>query len=250
MKYFRVNFTLNPTLRGANDYIKDYRFHKDSFEGFYWEEPKFIGNIRDKKIEFIPYTVDIQLSPKANILDLIERGGPLSSQLLVSGKLKSILERYRKSGFQCFQFNVIKNKEVHNNYWTLHFYEFNDNFIDYKNSSIIYEKHAEDYENSYRIEKIKLDINSGEELDHHIKRTIDNQETTTIKELRLNDNITENFFELKRVSGGIGYFVSEKLKTEIEEAGCTGIEFQPSYLSYNEWTQRDGPRDQVYGRSW
>jgi hypothetical protein len=29
------------------------------------------------------------------------------------------------------------------------------------------------------------------------------------------------------VSAGVGYFVSEKLKEEIESAGFTGIEFQP-----------------------
>lgn len=250
MKYFRINFTSNPKLRGTNDYIKDYRFRKDSFEGFYWDEPKFIGNIRDKKIDFIPYSVDIELFAKSKLHDLIMNGGPLSSQLLVSGKLKSILVGYRKSGFQCFQFNVIKNEVVHNDYWTLHFYEFNDEFIDYKNSMVIYEKHAEDYATSFRTEKIKLNINSGEELDIHIKKTIDNLETTTIKELKLQYNITEDFFALKCVSGGIGYFVSEKLKIEIENAGCTGIEFQPSSLSYHEWTQRDGQRDQVYGRSW
>jgi hypothetical protein len=28
-------------------------------------------------------------------------------------------------------------------------------------------------------------------------------------------------------NGGIGYYISEKLKNEIEEAGCTGIEFEP-----------------------
>lgn len=29
------------------------------------------------------------------------------------------------------------------------------------------------------------------------------------------------------MKGVAGYYVSEKVKKEIEEAGCTGIEFQP-----------------------
>ena len=39
--------------------------------------------------------------------------------------------------------------------------------------------------------------------------------------------INENVCTIERVRGGAGYFVSEKLKAEIESAGCTGIEFQP-----------------------
>ena len=53
---------------------------------------------------------------------------------------------------------------------------------------------------------------------------------------------------LKYVNGGIGYYVSEKLKQEIEDAGCTGIEFQPVELSYNEWTAPGGEREKVYGK--
>ncbi|MEG2334861.1 hypothetical protein [Chryseobacterium sp.] len=47
------------------------------------------------------------------------------------------------------------------------------------------------------------------------------------------DNLPD-FLTLNKVEGGIQYLVSEKLKQEIEDAGCTGIEFQPSYLSLNE----------------
>ncbi|MEO6135698.1 MAG: DUF1629 domain-containing protein [Ginsengibacter sp.] len=235
MKYYKINFTLNPKLRGANDYIKDYRFRKDSFEGFYWEEPKFIGNISGKKIDFIPYTVDIQLSLKANILDLIERGGPLSSQLLVSGKLKSILERYRTFGIQYFQFNVIKNKIIYDDYWILHMYEFNQMYIDFKKSKIIYKRKMQDYETTHQSEKIALNVNSLEDFNDYLKMARENVEVITINRLSLfNDKIKEDFFSLEFVEGGIGYFVSEKLKTEIEEAECTGIEFQPSHLSYNE----------------
>ena len=51
---------------------------------------------------------------------------------------------------------------------------------------------------------------------------------------------------LNYVFGG-KYFISEKLKQEIEDAGCTGIEFQPSYLSLNEWLHSE--REKVYGKA-
>lgn len=36
-----------------------------------------------------------------------------------------------------------------------------------------------------------------------------------------------NLCLLRHVNGGIGYYVSSYLKNEIEDAGCTGIEFEP-----------------------
>jgi hypothetical protein len=43
--------------------------------------------------------------------------------------------------------------------------------------------------------------------------------------------------------------VSEKLKQEIEDVGCTGIEFQPIELSYNERTAPGGEREKLYGKA-
>ena len=43
----------------------------------------------------------------------------------------------------------------------------------------------------------------------------------------LQKNIEQDLILLIKVYGGISYYVSEKLKAEIEEAGCTGIEFEP-----------------------
>ena len=45
------------------------------------------------------------------------------------------------------------------------------------------------------------------------------------------------------VGGGI------RSKKEIEDAGCTGIEFQPIELSYNEWLMPGGEREKIYGKS-
>ena len=57
-----------------------------------------------------------------------------------------------------------------------------------------------------------------------------------------------NFLALKNVDDGIQYLISDILKNEIEDAGCTGLEFQPLELSYNEWTAPGGERDKLYGK--
>ena len=70
-------------------------------------------------------------------------------------------------------------------------------------------------------------------------------EVVTINSIFLNERVNEDFFLLKN---GVKYIVSEKLKQEIEDAGCTGIEFQPVEMSYNEWIAPGGEREKVYGK--
>ena len=48
-----------------------------------------------------------------------------------------------------------------------------------------------------------------------------------IDKVVFNSRIDYSFCSIERVAAGVGYFVSEKLKEEIELAGCTGIEFHP-----------------------
>ena len=52
---------------------------------------------------------------------------------------------------------------------------------------------------------------------------------------------------LRHVEGGVKYVVSEKLKKEIEDASCTGIEFMPVELTLNEWLH--GERQKIYGKT-
>ena len=48
-----------------------------------------------------------------------------------------------------------------------------------------------------------------------------------INHIEVDENLAPDFFSLTSVlDGGIGFFVSEKLKFEIEAAGCTGILFK------------------------
>ena len=40
------------------------------------------------------------------------------------------------------------------------------------------------------------------------------------------ENTSQDLFILDYVKSGIGYYVSEMVKNEMEEAGCTGIRFE------------------------
>lgn len=44
------------------------------------------------------------------------------------------------------------------------------------------------------------------------------------------------------------YIVSEKLKKEIEDTGCKGIEFMPIEMKMTDWLQ-GGEREKIYGKA-
>lgn len=249
MKYYKIHFTLSTRIRGNSNYIKDYKFKIPPVPGqVYWEVPKFVGNIYNEKIDFDPYLLDIELFANAKLNDLIMEGGPVSGNLIMSGKLKAILEKYRETGLQFFNINIIKRNEFFTDYWLLNMYEFNHDYIDFERSLIIYEKHSKDYKTTYNIDKVYLQFKNFDEFKIKFNSAIEKNETIYIEKLILKEElITEDFFMLKHVFGG-NRFVSEKLKQEIEQAGCTGIEFQPSELSYNEWVAPSGEREKIYGK--
>ncbi|CAA7195415.1 imm11 family protein [Chryseobacterium potabilaquae] len=247
MNYYKINFTSNIKVRGNGDYIKEYKLKiPPTMELLYWEIPNFVGNINHEKIDFEPYLLDIELFKNSKVNDLIMQGGPISSMLIVSGKLKIILEKNRKTGMQFFNINILRNKEIYDDYWLLNMFEFNQEFINFKRSRIIYEKKDDDFDITYSTRNIDLSINDNDEFNIYVEKAKENIEKITIDKLILNEEIiNEDFFALRNVTGGIGYYVSEKLKKEIEDAGCIGLEFQPSYLSYYEWRTE---REKVYGK--
>lgn len=242
MRYYSIQFTLNPKLRGSNDYIKDYKL-KIPNNKLYWEEPKFIGNIRNQKIDFQPYLLDIVLYPEAKLNDLIMDGGPIPMKLIISSKLKEIIQSHRKTGMQFFNITLMKKSITYNNFWLLNMYEFNQEYIDFKNCEIIQRMKKDGGGTT----PVQLDIENVIEFENAIEKAKEKLETITIEKISLEKG-EEHFFTLRNVAGGIGYFVSETLKQKIEDAGCTGIEFQPIELSYNEWTAPGGEREKIYGK--
>lgn len=213
-----------------------------------WDEPKFIGHINFEKVDFKPITSNAILERKAKLTDLISCPSiGFSLKLLVSGKFKEILEKNRKNGMQFFKAPIIQNNVMIEDYWILNFYEFNNEYIDFSNSKISYTRKADDYKTTYNTIKEYIKLESFEQFEVKRLEAINKEESLSIEKLNLlNENINEDFFMIRYSSSGI-YIVSEKLKQEIEDAGCTGIEFQPIELSLNEWLQ-GGEREKIYGK--
>ena len=120
--------------------------------------------------------------------------------------------------------------------------------IDIKNSTFKYYKKSSDYNLTYKTEIEHPQFNDHNGFNHALQAAKQNMETLIIEKLKLLPNAIEDFFMLRHVEGGVKYVVSEKLRKEIEDAGRTGIEFQPVELSSAEWLQ-GGEREKIYGKA-
>ncbi len=245
MMYYLIQNSFNKKILGNYPQVKEiiYNCHV-------WDEPKFIHHVHFEKIDFEPITANAILHAKSKQTDLINANSAMgfSNKLLVSGKLKKILEGKRNDSMQFFKAPIIQNNLMLEDYWILNFYKFNQEYIDFSNSKILYTKRADDYKSTYNTIKEYIKVENFKQFEIKLSEANAKEEALTIEKLSLSSqNIFEDFFIIKYVFGGL-YFVSEKLKKEIEESDCTGIEFQPIELSYNEWTAPGGEREKIYGK--
>lgn len=245
MSFYSIQNSLNRKVLGSYPQVKNIHYNCDV-----WDEPNFIEHIHNRKIDFKPIIANAILKPKSIHTDLISTLSAIgfSGKLLVSEKLKKILEKNRKTGLQFFRSPLIQHNNFIMDYWILNMFEFNNEYIDTSKSVIIHNKKSNDYKTSFITVKNKVSYDNFQLFeDDYTEKWTNNEELILIEKLNLNtDNILENFFQLKY---GTKYVVSEKLKKEIEDEGCTGIEFQPVELSLNEWLMPGGAREKIYGKS-
>lgn len=239
MKYFSINNSLNPKVLGHYPQVKDIKQNCHV-----WDEPRFIEHTHFTKIDFEPITANAVLHPKSKLTDLISATGMgFTRKLLMSETLKTILEANRKTGLQFFKSSVIYNGFVIEDYWILNVYEIDMNFVDVEKSNFVWRKRKE--EGGTYLSDVKFNT-----LDEFAKKISEEnlEGKLYLNRITIKEGIKEDFFTLLDVEGGAKYIVSEKLKKEIEDANCTGIEFQPTELTAFEWTVPGGAREKIYGK--
>ena len=159
-----------------------------------------------------------KIKTKAKLTDLMSVYFTGSSyRLTISSRLKEILEKNVHGNIQFIPITIYYKKKYLSDYWLTNILSFdNENGVNYKHS-LIYERNGEN--------KI-ITINNFEDFIKKQNELIW-PNNLFIEKLVFNKIIDEEVCTIERVRGGAGYFVSEKLKQEIELAGCTGIEFLP-----------------------
>lgn len=160
------------------------------------------------------------LTKNARLTDVI--GGASTAivgQMIISNRLKLILEGVNDAKVQFFPLSVIEKEITHINYWLICAYDTDMEFINYAQSKIELV--------GLGSQKIKdVLIQDYKHFDSLIKE-MQLPERLSITKVSLIDQCNKDLLVLSWVEGGIGFYVSKKIKSEIENSGCTGIQFSP-----------------------
>ncbi len=238
MRFFYIRHSLDKKIIGHYPQIK-----KTIYSCHVWDNPLFIDRFHSEKITVKPIVANTVLHPKSKLTDIVNNSDMgFTLKMLISGKLKAILEVKKTSGMQFFQSSVFKDGIEYEDYWILNPYEFNPEYIDYSKSKIIARIKKKEGGTEPKI----LDVSSREEFIKINEFHKAKMEIVSIENVCVYPHVDKDLFFIN--TGG-RYVVSEKLKQEIEEACCVGIEFQPIELSFNEWLSDNGEREKKYDKA-
>jgi len=107
-------------------------FQSERIANYMGENPIHLNNVYFEKVNFNPVVSIPILHKKAKITDLIScvnAGGNL--HLIMSERLKKIIEKYREKGMQFFKTSIIKDDLEYDNYFSINMYESNNESIDF-----------------------------------------------------------------------------------------------------------------------
>ncbi len=216
MKYYKISDLIDLKVIGNYPQIEEVKCYCDPIE-----DPLFIDNIGYKKIDFIPKTPIGILNKNVKLTDsLTSPCMGYTKKLIINDKFKSLLDKFGNGNFQAFRAEIEISKKENIFYWVLNPTSFNYEEIDFNNSEIFLLKDLFEKEE-------KLDISTLEVFNKEKERVekIGYPYQFLIEKLMLNPKSNQHFIIIDNLSNGIGYFVSEKLKNEIEEKKITGIKF-------------------------
>ena len=132
MEYYRIRHSLDNKIVGTYSQVEKAKYSCNI------NDANFIDKVFFIKATFTPITAKAILLKKAKLSDLISAYCVgFTAKLLMSGRLKKILDDNRKTSIEFFNSPVIyNNKEVYD-YWVLNIYETNEEYIDFQNSKIL-----------------------------------------------------------------------------------------------------------------
>ncbi|WP_316851669.1 imm11 family protein [Pedobacter agri] len=236
--YYRIQNSLNNKIIGCFTQVQDFKAPSD------WDtNPHFIETVEFERVEFEPILSIGILAKKAKLTDLLSTSSVgFTRKLLVSSKFKEILEEVGNSNFQFFECVILINTEEYQ-YWLISPVLAQYKFVDFFKSDVVARKDKP--EGGTYLQAIDVSFN------HDFSNFINSQGIdswkTVINHVFFKEDLIHDFFALGHVEGGVGYFVSERLKKVIEEQSLTGIEFKPSELNLGEWL--GGTRERIYGKA-
>ena len=223
MRYYRIRHSLDSKVIG-----RKYPQIKQVLIPTTWDDPMFIQSyIGQKAPENVLLPTPI-LYKSSKITDLVSASTVgLSLSLLVSNRLKLLLQSSLSFGMQFFEIQLLANNGLEHSYSIVHSFNSGYCFLNFKDSEIGYYKQTGGSDltqsiNSSTSKDLEKEISDYE---RYLANASSLDKYLFIKRIEFDKQSGIDFFALSYVHGGTGFFVSENLKNEIEAAGCTGIVF-------------------------
>jgi hypothetical protein len=242
MKYYSIENSLNEKLMGKIPQIKEFIYHCNVDT-----DPNSIDKFIFEKIEIQPILSNVVLYTNAKQTDFIDTYGHVGFGFgyLISDKFKQILENFNCYGFQFFKTYIVQNNQKVETYWQTNVYDFPYHCIDFKKTSFL----LKDRDINRNVISEVINFNDFNEFKSFLNN-IRYPKMLFFKDIIFNENMNLDLFTLRYTEDAHKGIVSETLKNELEKNEITGIEYRPIEISFQGWVKRDGPRDQIYGRSW
>jgi hypothetical protein len=217
MNFYKLEHTIDENKIGKYPQVSEGKYSCNI------NDPLFIDRIFFEKAKLKPITAKGILAKDATITDLLSTSGMgFILKLLMSEKLRNILIQHRQTGIEFFNSPVIFKGEELKEFWIMNVFETDEKHIDFSNSDVLIR--ARKTEGGTKLLKVK--ISSLEEFKTNIKFHKKNGNYIFLKEVVLKTNVNDDFLIIRNVEGGVGYYVSDRLKKAIEVENITGLEFK------------------------
>lgn len=214
--FYQISKSIDPNVIGTDSLVQA----ETAIYPVEFDDPLHIWKWNFKEIpDYVPIPIP-KVKAKAKLTDLMSvyftgSGG----RLTISNKLKIILEKYSSDKVQYLSLPMQHKGRQVEGYWLTNILDFDNDKIDYDKSKI--EVHSLGGTKMFDIK-----ITSYQHFEQ-VKLKLEYPERIYIRKVIVNNLTLDNFLFFEKVYGGVGYYVSEKLKAEIESAGCTGVDFEP-----------------------
>ena len=218
MKYFILQSSLNQKIIGNIPQVKEVIHNCHVYD-----EANFIDRFPFKKIEINPILSNVVLYAKSKQTDLLAvvSIGFSCGSMVISDKLKKILEQSNCFGLQFFPTHFIHKNKKNNDYWQTHIYDIPYDIIDFRNTDFLLKDRDE---NNKPIQNYLEKMSKNEFLD--MKDSMKYPKMLFLKNISFKNEMNLDYFFLRNFEG-IGYgIISEKLKNKIEKESITGIKFK------------------------
>lgn len=221
MNFYRLYLSFDPKVTGVFPQVQNLNFPTT------WDSPKALGSLYFQKA-----SREVEI-PKANLHSRAKQTDLMSvshfANLLLSSKLKILFEKHKIYGIEFLE-TTLKVKNIEKiGFWFSNLYQLGYKFLDLEQSTF---NIVTDVLKMIPLKEVNF--HNDKEVEEYYKK--DRQDVLNkgmvhhplvITKVVIKPDADIDFFALRTVlNGGIGYYVSENLKTEIEKEGCTGIVFR------------------------